>query len=410
MSAKGAATCGVLLFLVGLVARARAAALGGAYIAIAAWLAAAYAKGSLVRIQYRREFSTIKASVGDQVTLHVEIENRKPLPVLWLNCEDEVPDARALGMIPTHPHYKPRRATLQNVTYLKWFERVEREFVMECLARGVFSFGPVRLSSGDLMGFREASVEVPAKDTLTVYPRMASVQGISWDEHFPLGDSPSRGWMHPDPLTIAGARQYVPGTPLKQIAWRSTARTGALQERLLEPTVQRNVILALSLSTGEHYWEGVDSQLLETGVFVAASLCREMLHHGTPFGLATNSTGARTGRGTLVVQPGSSRDHLFKVLGVLAKLTMPWMEFHRALRFLAREAAPDTGMLVLMPHQLREDWDGVVALAGGGRPTVVVLLAAEERFASYYRKVPTYVLSAPVDWRRSEVITFDRMA
>lgn len=410
MSAKGTATCGILLFLIGIVARARAAALGGAYIAMAAGLAVLYAKWSVAQVRYRREFSAAKASVGDQVTLRVEIENLKPLPVLWLNCEDEIPDARALGTIPTHPHYKPRRAILQSVTYLKWFERVEREFTMDCLARGVFTFGPVKLSSADLMGFKESSVELPETDTLTVFPRMAEVKGISWDEHFPLGDSPSTGWLHPDPLTIAGARPYVPGTPLKQIAWRSTARTGDLQERLLEPTAQRNVILALSLSTGEHYWEAVNTELLETGIFAGASLCREMLHRGTAFGLAANSTGFRAGRGALVVQPGLSRDHLFRTLGVLARLVMPWMDFHKTLRFLGRSVSSDTGVLVVMPHQVKEDWEGVVNLANRGRSVAVILLTPDERFTSYYKRVPTYVLSAPVDWRRSEVISFDRMA
>jgi uncharacterized protein (DUF58 family) len=410
MSAKGTGTCGVLLFVVGLVAKSRAIAFGGAYIFIAACLATAYAKGSLGRIHYRREFSSLKASVGDKVTLRIAVENRKPLPVLWLNCEDEVPDARTLGMLPTYSHNKPRRAILKNVTYLKWFERVEREFTMECLTRGVLGFGPVRLSSGDLMGFKEALVQVPASDTLTVYPRMASVQGISWDEHFPLGDSPSRGWIHPDPLTIAGARPYTAGTPLKQVAWRSTARTGILQERLLEPTVQRNIVVALSLSTGDHYWEGVNSELMETAVFLCASLCRELLHRGTQFGLAANSAGVRAGRRALVMQPGSSRDHMLKILGVLARLTMPWMEFHTTLRFLAKEAAPDMGILALMPHQLKEDWDEVMALVSAGRSVAAVLLAADDGFTSYYRKVPSYVPSAPVDWRRSEVISFVRIA
>jgi len=328
---------------------------------------------------------------------------------LWLRCDDEVPDSRVLGMLPTHRHYHPGRAILTNVTYLKWFEAVEREFTMECLSRGIFTFGPVKLSAGDVMGFKEAFAELRVTDKLTVLPRMAAVRGIPWDEHFPMGYRPSRGWIHPDPLTVAGTREYVPGTPLKQVAWRITAKTGTLQEKLLEPTVQRNVVVALSLSTADHYWEGVNQELLETGIFVCASVCRELLHRGTPFGLATNSAGARSGRGALLIRQGLSQNHLSRMLEVLARLTMPWMEFRATLRRLSREAGPDTGVIVIMTHQIQGDWDEALALAETGRPVVGLVLTADERFASYYGSIPTYVPSGPVDWRASEAIAFERL-
>ena len=409
MPATWVATCGVLLFAVGLAAGNRAITVGGAYVAMAAWLAMLYAKHSLGHIRYRRRLSSSKATVGDTLTLRVEVENRKPLPVLWLGCEDEVPGSEALSMPSTHPYYKPGRAILRNVTYLKWFERVEREFTVQCLARGVFPLGPVRLSSGDIMGFKESSTVVDEPDTLTVYPRMAAVRGISWGEHFPLGSSPTSGWVNPDPLTIAGARPYSPGTPLRQIAWRATARTGEMQEKLLEPTRQHNMMVALSISTAERFWEGVNSELLDTAVFVCASLCRELLHRRTPFGLASNTMGAKSGQSSLVIPTGSSRSHLQRVLGVLAGVSMPWMEFYATIRSLPREIAPDTGVLVVLTRQLKADWEAVVDLAGTARPVIVVVMRPDERFSSCYRTIPTYSPSSTVDWLTSEVITFDRL-
>ena len=409
MTAKGTMAWGLAIFLVGLLTRTQAVTLGGAYVFLAVLLAATYAKVALGHISYRRELSAKKVSVGDKVTLRIGVENRKPIPVLYLRCEDEVPDKHALGALPTHRHYRPGRAILTNVVYLKWFERVEREFTMECVGRGVFALGSVRLSTGDLFGFRESSAEMPVVDQLTVLPRMATVQGIPWDEHFPLGVRPWRGWMHPDPLMVAGAREYVPGTPLKRIAWRTTAKTGALQEKLLEPTVQLSVVTALSLSTADHYWEGVNQELLETGIFVCASVCREMLHRGTPFGLVANSASTRSARDSLLVRPGLSRSHLQRTLEVLARLTMPWMEFRATLRQIPREIGPETGVIVIMTHQIQPDWDEVLTLADHGRSVVVVVLAADVRFASYYRRVPTYALAGRVDWRASEAISLERL-
>lgn len=409
MSATGIATCGVLLFGLGLAAGNRGIAVAGAYVAMAAWLAVLYSKNSLGHIRYRRHLSSNKATVGDTITLRLDIENRKPLPVLWLTCEDEVPGGEALSMPGTHPHYRPDRAILRSVTYLKWFERVEREFKVRCLARGVFPLGPVKLTSGDIMGFRETSIVVEEPGKLTVYPRMAAVRGISWEEHFPMGDSPSRGWLNPDPLTIAGARPYSPGTPLRQIAWRATARTGEIQEKLLEPTRRRDIVVALSISTAERFWEGINPETLDSGVFVCASLCRELMRQGTPFGLAANTVGTRSGRSSLVIPPGSSRSHLQKVLGVLAGVSAPWMEFYATIRSLPREMAPDAGVLVIFARQLKADWEAVLKLAGSGRPVTAVVLHPDERFSSCYREVPTYSPSSPLDWRTSEVITFVRL-
>lgn len=409
MSSNVVLAGGALLFVTGLIAHSRPVTVGGAYVAVAALLAVAYAKGSLGHIRYRRKLSSTRASVGDALTLRLEIENRKPLPVLWLNCEDEVPDASALAMPTKYAQYRSGRAILQNVTYLKWFERVEREFPVKCLSRGVFTIGPVRLSTGDLLGFKEASVVLPHSDTLVVYPRLAVVKGIDWYEHFPLGDSPSRGWINPDPLTVAGARPYTQGTPLRQVAWRATARTGEMLERLLEPTKQRSIVVALSLSTGDHYWEGVNPELLETAVFVCASICRDLMHRGTPIGLATNAAGTRSARSSMLIPPGSSRGHLIKVLEALARVSAPWIEFYATLRSVAKETSTDTGVLVIMTRQLKADWDAALALASGGRPVAVIVLGPDERFSSHYRQVPTYMPASPVDWRTSEVISFERL-
>jgi uncharacterized protein (DUF58 family) len=411
VSAKTVMVWGLMLFAVGLLFHSRGTTVGGAYLAVAAGLSIAYSRASLKRLKYRREFSSRKAAVGDEVSISIGIENLKPLPVLWLKCEDEVPSAETLGRLPATPHYKPGRAVLTNVVYLRWFERVERKFRVKCLTRGVFRFGPITMSSGDIMGLKETSIEVADHDTLTVYPRMARVVGMSWGERFPLGDSRDRGWLYPDPLNIVGTRPYTAGTPIRQMAWRATAKTGSFQERLLQPTVQSSIIVALSLSTGEHYWEGVNPDNLETAIFVCASLCREFAKRGAPFGLFCNSLSASPSRGRgLLVAPGLSSGHFQKVLGILSTLRMPWMEFHVALKGLSRSVAPDIGLLAIMPKQLEADWEQLLSIAGTGRVTTAVVLTRDERFASYYRKIPTYLVSPPVDWRTSEVIGFARLA
>ncbi len=410
MSPKGIAAFGLGLFALGLLTHAKGAAVGGAYLAAAAGLGLVYSKASLKHLVYRREFSSRKAMVGDEISVRIGVENRKPLPVLWLKCDDEVPGAEVLGGLPALPGYKPERATLRNMIFLKWFERVVREFNVKCLARGVFRFGPVVLESGDIMGFKETLAGETRYDTLTVFPRMVPIHGIAWEEQFPRGDAQAAGWLHPDPLTIVGTRPYARGTPAKRMAWRATAKTGAFQEKLLKPSVQRSVVVCLNLSTKERYWQGADLDSLERAIFVCASLCRELVKLGAPFGLLSNSVPVSPSHFGLVIPPGSSQGHFLRVLETLAALRMPWTEFRTTLGIARKSLQPDVSLLVVLPKQLEADWEEIIAIVGTGTKVTVVVFSSEEDFVPFYKKVTTYLVPSSVNWRSSEVIQFEPLA
>ncbi len=152
--------------------------------------------------------------------------------------------------------------------------------------------------------------------------------------------------------------------------------------------------MALSLSTGERYWEGVDTELLDTAVFLCASICRDLLHRGIPFGLASNAAGARSAGSSILIPPGSSRGHLLKVLETLARVSVPWMEFYATLRTLAREVDADTGVAVIMTRQLKADWDAALALPQRSqvacwlsRKTASVLLRRNPAYSPAFRLI-----------------------
>ncbi len=412
MSARAVLNWGIVIVLAGLIARLPYVVMSGAYLSFVALLAVAYLKGALGNLAYYRELSAGKAFVGDKIRLKVCVENRKPLPVLGLQCIDDVPGDRAIGSLSLIPHHSPGRAFLSNEMHLKWFEKVEREFEVDCLRRGKYRLGPVSLKAGDLLGLETRTVVLPETDTLTVFPRIIRLEGIPWLTRYPLGNLPGAGWLHPDPLSVVGARAYDGRTPASQIAWKATARTGTLQMKVLEPTRRARMVLALNLSTSEHLWEGVKTSALEEAVTVAASACFAMFGQGIPFGLASN------GMGSLFIGPGLSASHLERILEIFAEVALPWRPFSETLRGLERRVNDYTGVLAVMPYASEADWKRLVALSRVG-PVAVLLLdtaartegACGEACLHALSRIPVYVpcTFASEDAASGEVIRFERL-
>src|SRR5690348_10288460 len=50
-----------------------------------------WGRRALAEVGYRRAFSRTRVAWGERVTMRVEVENRKLLPLPWLRIEDEMP-------------------------------------------------------------------------------------------------------------------------------------------------------------------------------------------------------------------------------------------------------------------------------------------------------------------------------
>jgi uncharacterized protein (DUF58 family) len=410
MSSKTVIAYGISIAVLGLIAGAPFIVMSGAYLALGAVLAHGYAKSATKHLAYNREIEPCECFVGNTVTLKIRIENRKPLPVFWLKCDDKVPGDGCFNSLQLTPHV-PGRAVFSNTVHLKWFERVERTFEVSCEKRGVFRLGPVRLTAGDPLGLGSHSTVLQGTHTLTVYPKIVQLQGLPWLSRAPFGVVTASGWLHRDPLAVVGTREYDGSTPANQIAWKATAKTGELRIKELEPTVQSKIVVALNLSTSDHFWQGIDSQALEDAITVAASLCSAMLDQGFAFGLAANSFGVD--KGSLFIGPGLSDRHFKRILDSLAHIGLPWMSFSTALRHLRYRISRDTKVLAVMPHLSEADSEHLSALADAGYPVSVILIrtssASGEAFRRITGNIPVYLRRESAGLEGAEVIGFERI-
>jgi len=143
----------VAVLLASLIARQPGLLIVGLALLLAEGVSLLWGRYALRGVVYERALSEPRAFFGDEVVLDVRTENRKPLPLAWLSIEDEFPSALRLRRGRLAPSHKPRRAMLNGLLTLRWYERVTRRYPVECAARGEHIFGPAKLRTGDIFGF-----------------------------------------------------------------------------------------------------------------------------------------------------------------------------------------------------------------------------------------------------------------
>jgi uncharacterized protein (DUF58 family) len=144
----------------------------------------------LDRVEFRRIFTPRRVFYGEDVTLTLEVTNRKPFPLAWLELTDELPEE----LIPKRgriiPSLRQRRQHLVHLFSLRWYERVRRRVTVTCTARGYFPLGPARVRSGDVFGITSRGHDVEHVDHLIVYPKV--VPQTPCIPRYPLGDRARR--------------------------------------------------------------------------------------------------------------------------------------------------------------------------------------------------------------------------
>src|SRR5438552_3517666 len=155
------------------------------------------------------------AAVGARVTLlpgrivagelpgaTVEITNRKPLPLPWL-------DARLFlveGVEPPNPAPGSPRGWIDFGFPVRGRERVLVRLPVRVPARGAYAVGPLRLRAGDWLGFTQTERTVSLAPEIIAYPVPLSVRDRALASLRPLAEPAARRGLVPDPPRVRGRR------------------------------------------------------------------------------------------------------------------------------------------------------------------------------------------------------------
>ena len=324
---------GALILLVyGMATRQPSLTLLATLLLLTAGVSWLWSRWSLRAVGYRRRLGVTRVFRDETVTLHLELINKKLLPLAWIEVEDEFSDRLVSIDRRATPASGPTQLILPYLTSLRPYERVAWTATLRCPHRGVYTFGPTTLRSGDIFGFHRRAETLAGRDTLIVYPRVVPLDDLNIPPRGAFGDVRARNSLFLDPLRTVGTRDYRPEDSFRHVHWKATARAGDLQVRVLEPTTVTQLGIFINLDTAQQVWRALDSVDFEPLVSVAASLATHAVETRHAVGVYSNRLLAGSNR-TLRVAPGSGPAQLSKILESLAKLS-PFMtvEFAKHLR------------------------------------------------------------------------------
>jgi uncharacterized protein (DUF58 family) len=292
---------------------------------------------------------------GNHFEERIAVTNRSWFTKLWLEIED----------LSDLPGYSARRV-------ISIGPRSQRTWrvVSESTRRGLYSMGPVRVSTTDLFGLFRHSRTFGAPQSVLVYPRGVDLPNF----HAPPANLPGEGRYRRPTHTItpnaASIREYLPGDSLNRIHWRSSARTGDLMVKLFELDPASDVWVVLDLHGDVQAGEG-DDGTEEHAVRIAASIARYFL-------LANRTVGFLAyGRRLHVEEPERG---LAQYTRILEHLALARAEGDVSLRELlnheGRRFGRHTTVIVVTPSQ-DESWVvSLQMLSGRGVKLASVLLEA----------------------------------
>ncbi len=286
-------------------------------IGIARW----WRKHALDGVTYGRRPFYRRAFPGERVSLRIEVENHKILPLSWLRVTDPWP--KAVGPEDENETilgYPPAGDRLTHIFSLRWFQRANRKHTLVFRQRGTHRVGPTLMEAGDLFGIYETQRVSQNQDYLTVFPELITLGESPFPSDDPVGALNARRKLYVDPTQPVGVRDYRPGDDFRQIHWPATARLGQLQSKTYQPISARIAVLCLNVSTFAHHWQGTHPELLEYVISVAAGLAFHGSEAGYQIGLISNGRLANSDQPFRIL-PGRSPRQLSYVLEALAAVT-----------------------------------------------------------------------------------------
>src|SRR6266849_2124630 len=248
-----------------------------------------WARYCLQNLDYKREFSERRVLFGEEVTLSLSVENLKLLPLPWLETEDSVPSSLTYHGQHLRVSIRSNSVVFENLFSTLPYERVTRRYAIQCTARGVHTFGPTVLRSGDVFGFLNREVSLPNWQYLLVYPMVVPLTRFGLPARHPFGDYRAPRRLLEDPSRVIGVRDFTYGDDLRRIHWKATARTMQLQSKMYEPTTTFTLVIFLNVVSQLDAYYGINPELQELSICAAASVADWGLDQGFAVGLYANT-------------------------------------------------------------------------------------------------------------------------
>jgi len=272
-------------------------------------------------VTLKREF-TDHAFPGEIIPVQIQLENKSRLPAVWFQILELVP----LEIASTH--------SIQKIVSFPGHAKINIDYLLTPQRRGYYKVGPLRYSSGDLLGLGSIKEIEVSPNFLTVYPKVYLFSSVKIPSRSPLGDLKHEQPIFEDPSRPIGKREYQSGDSLRRIDWKASASVGRLQVKQFEPSIALETVLFLNLNP-EEYQLKTRFLATEVAISIAASLANWINGKKQTVGLITNGNDILGDKAQLQPLPNrKGRTHLMRLLETLARIQTSSAEtclsmFHR---------------------------------------------------------------------------------
>jgi uncharacterized protein (DUF58 family) len=296
-----------------------------------------------------------RAQVGQTTDERISVRNGSILPKIWLEVDDP-------STLPGHG--AGRVITLGGRQRRTWRSQTP------LLRRGVYTVGPVSVTSGDPFGLFRITRRFGSPSSIIVYPPFYDLPHFTVPPANLPGEGRFRKRTHYVTPNASGVREYVPGDSFNRIHWRSTARAGHLMVKVFELDPASDIWIALDMQASGQAGSG-DESTEEYGVKVAASVARHFLNQNRNVGFMTFGERLEI---IEVERGGQQLTHILEALAVVrANGDVPIGDL---LNVEGKRFGRHTTLIVVTPS-VEEAWVlSLLQLAQRGVKVAVVLLEA----------------------------------
>ena len=236
---------------------------------------------------------------GQEYQEQITVKNRSWWAKLWLEVDD--------------PSDLPGHVSKRIITLGPRESRTWRLSTL-CRRRGLYSIGPVRISTGDPFGFFRYTNTYGRPQTILVYPRATELPNFYVPPANLPGEGRFRKRTHYVTPNASGVRPYEAGDSFNRIHWPTTARTNELMVKLFELDPASDIWIILDLQKTVHIGEG-DEGTEEHAIKIAASIARYFL-------VANRSVGFISyGKKLFIEEAERGAQHYTRILEALALAT-----------------------------------------------------------------------------------------
>lgn len=200
-------------------------------------------------------------------------------------------------------------------------------YVLERVPRGRYVVAEAHAIIDDPFGLARAELDLDARGSLLVYPRLVSLDRLFSESGAHAQDGRRLLLRRPSGFDLHSVREYERGESLRKVHWKTTARRGQLMVKELEDAPRDEIAVILDADASAVVADSFDVQ-----VRAAGSILRAHASHSRRVILAVNSAARPS------VRVSSLEGDWLAALGLLAEAepsaTRPVVEL------LSRESGP----------------------------------------------------------------------